>query len=194
MNTGVFGGTFNPVHNGHLINAQLILEQYGLDKVLFIPAKFPVHKAVEDDVSPEDRYAMLALAVEGHPSFEVSRLEIDRESPSYSIITIKELLRSRSGGDISLIIGYDSYMEIPTWRDYRELLSLVHLIVMARPGEELGDTGQGGAAMSISFARNPMIEISSSCIRERIKRGLPVRYLMPKAVEDYIIRKELYRK
>lgn len=193
MNTGVFGGTFNPIHNGHLINAQLILEQYGLDRILFVPARDPVHKNIQDDVSPEDRFAMCALAIEGHPHFEVSRVEIDRESPSYSVLTVRELLENDPGSDIFLIIGYDSYAEIATWRNYREILSMVHLIVMARPGEGTGATGPDVAAGGVTFARNPMVEISSSCIRERVRKGLPVRYLVPPSVEDYIVRKGLYR-
>jgi len=193
LNTGVFGGTFNPIHNGHLINAQLILEQYGLDRILFVPARNPVHKDIQDDVSPEDRFAMCALAIEGHPHFEASRVEIDRESPSYSVLTVRELLENDPGSDIFLIIGYDSYAEIATWRNYREILSMVHVIVMARPGEGTGAAGPDVAAGGVSFAQNPMIDISSSCIRERVRKGLPVRYLVPPSVEDYIVRKGLYR-
>ncbi len=193
MKTGVFGGTFNPIHNGHLINAQFIAEHFALDEVLFVPAKLPVHKGLAGDVSTEDRYEMAVRAIAGNNLFNVSRIEIDRETPSYTITTIRHLMKDRPGDTLHLIIGADSYNELETWKDYRELLSLVRIIVMARPGCDTDPDRYGNLAGSVEIADNPLIEISSSDIRDRIRQRRSVRYLVPSEVENYIIDKGLYR-
>ncbi len=193
MKIGIFGGTFNPIHNGHLINAQFIAERFSLDEVLFIPSKLPVHKGLAGDVSAEDRYEMAVRAIAGNNLFRVSRIEIDRETPSYTITTIRHLMKDRPRDELHLIIGADSYNELETWKEYRELLSIVRIIVLARPGSNI-DTGRyEGLAGNIEIAGNPLIAISSSDIRNRIRQRLSVRYLVPSEVENYINDKGLYR-
>ncbi len=193
MKIGIFGGTFNPIHNGHLINAQFIAERFSLDEVLFVPAKLPVHKGLAGAVSSEDRYEMVVRAIAGNRMFRASRIEIDRETPSFTITTIRHLMKERAGDEPHLIIGADSYNELETWKDYRELLSIVSIIVMARPGCDVDPARYGNLARAVEIAGNPLIEISSSDIRERIRQKRPVRYLVPSEVENYIIDKGLYR-
>ena len=192
MKLGIFGGTFNPIHLGHLISAQCILEQFGLDRILFIPVKYPVHKKLEAPVSAEMRYEMTALAVDDNPDFDCSRMEIDRDEPSYTIITLKRLREMYENAGLYLIVGADSFNEIPTWRDYRDILETAAIVRIPRPGsgrERIPDEKN----MKVSHARNPMIEISSSDIRERVRKGMSIRYLVPRPVEEYIIKRELYR-
>jgi nicotinate-nucleotide adenylyltransferase len=193
LKLGVFGGTFNPIHYGHLLNAQLVAEEFSLGKILFIPSKVPVHKDMGQSISGEDRIAMIRLAVEGNGLFEASRIEIDRDLPSYTIITVRQLMEMHPGNRICLIIGEDSFAEIKTWKDYRELLQLVTLIVMSRGAVKYDRQEIMRIAGEVVFSRNPVIDISSSGIRARIKAGKPVRYFLPPAVEEYIVKKGLYR-
>lgn len=191
--TGIFGGTFNPVHYGHLINIEFIREEYSLDRVILIPAKIPVHKNISDNTAPSDRFEMVRLAVSGNNFIEVSGIEIERETPSYTIITISELQAMYPDDKLYLIIGSDSFNELDTWKSYKELLAEIPLIVMKRPGSEALRDDIHGIAKEVNVFENPLIGISSSMIRERIKKDLTVRYLIPDAVADYIYRKGLYK-
>lgn len=186
---GIFGGTFNPVHYGHLINAERIRESCSLDKILFVPSKVPVHKDLAGAVAPEHRCKMVELAVAGNPGLGVSDIEIRREGPSYTIYTVREMMAAFPGADIHLIIGDDSYSEIETWKDYRDLLGLVTLVVMRRNGADRIDL----PGRRPVFADNPVIDISSTEIRGRIRQGLSVRYLLPEEVRRYIIESGLYK-
>ncbi|RPI89486.1 MAG: nicotinate (nicotinamide) nucleotide adenylyltransferase, partial [Spirochaetales bacterium] len=165
MKLGVFGGTFNPVHVGHLINADVVREYLGLDRILFIPARMPVHKGLDDPVSPDDRYEMLRRAIEGNDRFNVSRVEIDREEPSYTIITLRDLVREYPDSDLFLIVGADSYNEMHTWKDYRDLVSLATLAVMKRPGIIPCNPELDAAAARYIMIQNPLIDLSSTEIR-----------------------------
>ena len=137
MKVGLFGGTFNPIHIGHLINAQFIREEFNLDFILFVPTKYPVHKELEDDVDAEHRYRMVKLAIEGVEYFKVSRLEIDRNRPSYTIFTIDDILKENPDWQLFFIIGYDAFNEIDTWKDWQRLLLTIDFIIMKRPGDIL---------------------------------------------------------
>ncbi len=190
---GIYGGTFNPIHHGHLINIELLIEHFNLDQVLFIPAKIPVHKIVADSVSPSDRLKMVELALVGSENMSVSGIEIDRETASYTITTLEELEKIYPGVELFLIIGSDSFNELDTWKEYKKILSGYPIIVMQRPG----DTDLRGDLLSLAVKieqhKGSMIEISSSMIRERIKKGLPVRYLTTDNVIDFIRIKGLYK-
>ncbi len=192
MKLGIFGGTFNPIHYGHLINAEIIRSDFNLDRIILVPARYPVHKSLAGDVPAEERYAMAVLAVAEAREFEVSRIEIDRKEPSYTITTVHALQKEYPGSELNLIVGMDSLNTIDTWRETEHLLNHVSLIVMRRPGEKPApDIDLSG--YSVRYGENPLIDISSTVIRERLREGKSVRFLMPDAVIDYIARKGLYR-
>ena len=190
---GIFGGTFNPIHYGHLINLEFIREQYNLDKVILIPAKMPVHKELSGSVQAADRMEMVNLAVSDNKFFETSSIEFDRDSASYTIITVNELRELYHDDELYLIIGSDSYNELDTWKSYEELLKSISLIVMLRPGSVVLRDDLPVVPGSVFITDSPLIDISSSLIRERISRGYTAKYLTPDAVIDYINRKGLYR-
>jgi nicotinate-nucleotide adenylyltransferase len=189
---GIFGGTFNPVHSGHLVNAQHVAGEFHLDRIVFVPAREPVHKPLEGGAGAEDRLIMLELAVRGNDVFEVSRIELDREEPSYTIITLDDMGKLYPGAELFLVIGADSYNQLGTWMDYRRILAGAGIIVMRRPGDDV-DRGlysrEGG---NVLFAGNPLIEISSKRLRSMIKSGESVRYLVPDDVREYIKDRKLY--
>jgi nicotinate-nucleotide adenylyltransferase len=189
---GIFGGTFNPIHYGHLINAEIIRSDFNLDRIILVPAKQPVHKSLDGNVPADERYAMAALAAGGAREIEVSRIEIDREEPSYTITTVHELLGLYPGSELYLIIGMDSLAELDRWRESGHLLEHVSVIVMKRPGTAGRQEG-APAAGRVFYAENPLIDISSTMVRERLRAGKSVRFLLPDAVIDYIAKKGLYR-
>jgi nicotinate-nucleotide adenylyltransferase len=194
LKIGLFGGTFNPIHYGHLINAQMILEDHSLSKIIFIPSKYPVHKSLDGNATEDDRFNMTCMAVESSGYFSVSRIELDRETPSYTIITVKKILEEYTNSEIFLIIGSDSYNEIEIWKDYKNLLEIVNIVVLNRPGSKCIEKKFDNKSYNIGFADNPLIGISSSMIRERIGKGKSIRYLVPESVEEYIEKKGLYKK
>jgi nicotinate-nucleotide adenylyltransferase len=193
LKIGIFGGTFNPVHYGHLINAELVREKFSLDRVLFVPSKHPVHKELEGSISSAHRVKMLELALAGNSEMGVSTIEVDKETPSYTIYTVDELKTQYPGDQLYLIIGYDSYLEIDTWKNYRELLGKVDLVVMKRNGVSGRREDLDEFAERIFFAENPLIELSSTEIRNRIREGLSVAYMLPENVLDYITKEGFYR-
>ena len=193
MKIGLFGGTFNPVHYGHLINAEIIKETYSLNKVLFIPSKYPVHKNLDGNVSPEDRFSMLMLATEDNSDFEVSRIEIDRKDDSYFIITINQLKSIYKNSELYLLIGADAFTEIESWKESGEIIRSVSFVVMKRPGYDQIKPEIVESAKDVHFIENPLIEISSSLIRENIRTKKSIKYCVPPKVEEYIITKELYK-
>ncbi len=191
MKLGIFGGTFNPIHYGHLINAEMIRSDFDLDRIILVPAKYPVHKSLAGEVPAEERYAMAVLAVAEAKEFDVSRIEIDRNEPSYTITTVQALEDQYPGSELSLVVGMDSLNTIDTWRETERLLDRVSLIVMRRPGEACAPEIDLERCR-VSYADNPLIDISSTDIRERLRAGKSVRFLLPDAVIDYIARKGLY--
>ncbi|MBN1534985.1 MAG: nicotinate (nicotinamide) nucleotide adenylyltransferase [Spirochaetes bacterium] len=194
MRIGVFGGTFNPIHSGHLINADFIRDEYRLERLLFVPSKIPVHKDIAGGASTDDRCAMIDIAISGNSGFELSRIEVDRETPSYTITTVRTLGASIESAEIFLIIGFDSYLQLATWKEYRELVASVSCIVLKRPGGSGGEEIRGSLPFrDLLFAGNPLIGISSTEIRERLRRGLTVRYMVPDGVLEYIHSRGLYQ-
>jgi nicotinate-nucleotide adenylyltransferase len=191
LKLGIFGGTFNPIHNGHLINAEIIRSEYHLDRILLVPSKIPVHKDLAGNVSAEERYTMTLLAVQDVKEFEVSKIEIDREGPSYTIDTLRELRLIYPDDSFYLILGMDSLYEIGKWKETELLLGSVPVIVMKRPGMEKIHVMDFDTC-DIMYADNPMIEISSSCVRERLRNKRSVRFLIPDQVIEYINKKGLY--
>ena len=194
MKIGILGGTFNPVHSGHLINAQTILEELSLDSVFFIPSKYPVHKELEGDISAMDRLAMVKLAIQGNERFEALSLELDREEPSYTIYTIEELMKRYPGAELFLIMGADSFNEFHTWREYQRIAGIVTIVVMRRPGDSSLRRDLLKECPSVVEAGNPLIDISSSAVRARIKEGRRADYMVPAQVIQYIKNKGLYTK
>jgi nicotinate-nucleotide adenylyltransferase len=194
LKIGILGGTFNPVHNGHMMNALAIMEEFSLDRVLLIPAKRPVHKELEGDASAADRLAMLKLAVGGDGHMDVLTLEMDREEPSYTIYTVEELARRYAGAELFLIMGVDSFNEFDTWREYRRIAEMVTIVVMRRPG----DSPPRGELLEklprVAKAGNPLMDISSSSVRRLIREGKGAGDIVPAPVMQYIKDKRLYLK
>ena len=192
MKIGIYGGTFNPIHYGHLININLVKDEFNLDKILLIPSCIPVHKNISKNISTVDRLEMTKLAVQDKAGLEVSTIEIDREEPSYTIDTIAELNEIYPYDGIILIMGADSFNELHTWKEYQKLLNEVSIIVMLRPGDYNYSEEILEKTKKVEFAHNPEIEISSTFIRERIKKDQSVDFLLPDKVINYINKKGLY--
>ena len=199
LNLGIMGGTFDPIHIGHLVTAEEAWQQYGLDKVIFIPAGLPPHKEAENISDSEHRYMMTVLAVINNPRFYVSRYEIDKTSPSYTIDTVRYLLRYYGKGtNIYFITGTDAVLEILTWKDYEELLNSCHFIAASRPGytlERLQTKAEGyypDILEKVHLLENPAMSVSSTFIRSRVREGKTIKYLTSELVEHYIYKNNLY--
>ena len=196
---GIMGGTFDPIHLGHLTTAENVREGYALDKVLFIPAASPPHKQHQQVTPAMHRYRMTVLATEDNPHFMVSPLEMQRSGPSYSIDTVHELIeRFGASTQFYFIAGADAIQELPTWERITELLRLCHFIAVSRPGTvpnlgelraRFGSLGEG----HIHSLPAPKLEISSTDVRNRVRQGRSIRYIVPAAVAQYIYREGLYR-
>ena len=199
MNVGVLGGTFDPIHIGHLIAAQECVHALNLQKVLFAPASQPPHKA-PGSVSPVyHRVRMVELAIYSNPAFEISRVDLDRIGRSYTFETL-ELLREQLGPEVELffIIGMDSLAELGTWREPSRVISLCRLAVLNRPPYQEVDLSAleaeiPGISERVDMVRMPGIGVASHDLRARVASGLPIRYQVPEAVERYIIRSGLYK-
>jgi len=193
MKIGIFGGTFNPPHYGHLIVAEFIREEVGLDKIIFIPCSIPPHKQnneyLSQIASPEHRFEMVKLAITGNKFFEVSDIEINRGGVSYTIDTVNYFVSNFPEEKFYLLIGADQFAEFHTWRKPDEIVQKVNLIVFNRPGFVIPKTEFSKFATFITI---PNIEISASTIRKRIRHGKSIKYLVPPAVEEYIFANKLY--
>jgi nicotinate-nucleotide adenylyltransferase len=199
MRIGVFGGTFDPVHYGHLILAEQCREQGRLDEVLFIPAPRPPHKP-RPCARFDQRVEMLALALAGNPSFRIEEVEKERDGPSYTVDTLAELRSRRPGDELLLLIGADTVRDLPQWYEPRRILELAGLMVMRRPehavpeGHKLGaQLGLSADAVRMEIIQAPLVGISSRDLRQRVAEGRSLRYLLPRAVECYIHDKRLYQ-
>lgn len=196
---GILGGTFDPIHVGHLMTAEAVRDEFGLDKVIFVPAAVPPHKMDQQVTEARHRYLMTVLATNSNPHFDVSSIEMDRPGPSYTIDTIYELKRQYGENtDLFFITGADAIAEIPTWDRIEELLGLCQFIAAARPGflpnvdnirEYFGELGSA----RIHRLETPELEISSTNIRDRVERGFSIKYIVPSAVENYIYKEGLYK-
>lgn len=199
MNIGIMGGTFDPVHIGHLVTAEEARQQYNLDKVLFVPAGQPPHKNRRAISETEHRYLMTVLAVINNPFFEVSRYEIDKNKPSYTIDTVRYFYKVL-GKDkhIFFITGADAILEILTWHDYKELLDVCTFIAASRPGYSLKKIAERikphypAVLSKVHLLENPAMSVSSTFIRERVRTGKTIKYLTAEAVEHYIYKNSLY--
>ena len=193
---GVMGGTFDPIHYGHLVAAEEALHQFELDQVVFVPTGDPWMKE-HAVVSPaEDRYLMTVIATAGDAKFRVSRMEIDREGPTYTVDTLRDLRTElRETTDLFFVTGADAMLEIFQWKDPAELFELAHLIAATRPGYDLeaftANTPQGHP--DVTVMQVPALAISSTDIRARVAAGRPIRYLLPEGVTTYIEKAGLYR-
>ncbi|HEX7269267.1 MAG TPA: nicotinate-nucleotide adenylyltransferase [Streptosporangiaceae bacterium] len=189
---GVMGGTFDPIHHGHLVAASEVAQFFMLDEVVFVPTGQPWQK---DDrkVSPsEDRYLMTVIATASNPRFSVSRIDIDRAGPTYTIDTLRDL-RAERGKDAELffITGADALSRMMSWQDVNELFELAHFVGCTRPGHRL--TGHGLPEDRVSLLEIPALAISSTDCRERVAHGQPIWYLVPDGIVQYIAKRRLYR-
>ena len=213
---GIFGGTFNPVHFGHLAAAEEVRDRLELDKIIFIPSFLPPHKIDEDIPSAVQRQEMVRLAIKGNSHFTESDIEIRRRGRSFTIDTIEELQRSHAGAELYFLTGLDSFLEIVTWKDWGRLLTLCSFVVLSRNGYRFSDLvkldfldvpvsdlaaldardkERAVSAMrnvSLYLERIPFYDISSTDIRTRVRAGRSVKYHLPEAVEHYIIENKLY--
>src|SRR5918999_3531574 len=187
---GVMGGTFDPVHHGHLVAASEVAGLFGLDEVVFVPTGEPWQKT-DRMVSPaEDRYLMTVIATASNPRFSVSRVDVDRGGPTYTIDTLRDLRRQRPDDGLFFITGADALSQILTWRDSAACFALAHFIGVTRPGFDLGAAHLPEG--SVSLVEVPALAISSSDCRDRVGRGMPVWYLVPDGVVQYIEKRGLY--
>ncbi|MFB3738320.1 MAG: nicotinate-nucleotide adenylyltransferase [Candidatus Velamenicoccus archaeovorus] len=190
------GGTFDPIHHGHLLTAEEAAVQFGLDEVVFVPTGQPWMKEGTDVTPAEHRYLMTVIATASNPRFSVSRIEIDREGPTYTVDTLRELrTRAGDGVDLFFVTGADAMLEILHWKDPEEVLALAHFIAATRPGYDLArfEAEAPTAHPNVSVMNIPALAISSTDIRIRVKEGRPIRYLVPDGVQSYIDKAGLYR-
>lgn len=200
---GVLGGSFNPVHIGHLLMAEGAVEALGLEKVLFIPARQPPHKDPTQLAPAADRTRMLRRAIKGNEKFELSRIELQRKGPSYTIDTIRRLRRELgAGAALYFLVGADSIGELPAWKDAPLLVQLCRVVPITRPGNRSGDEihrlaqaiGEKAAHEILArLLKIPLVDVSSSEIRRRLRSGASIRYLVPEPVRRYIEERRLYR-
>ena len=199
MRIGIFGGTFDPVHMGHLILAEQCRDQAKLDQVWFLPAAQPPHKADKPVTRFEQRCEMLELAIAGHPSFRVERIEKELPPPSYTAETLAELHRRKPGDEFFLLMGADGLPDMPGWYEPRRVIEQAGLVVVPRPGVMLWTAERLATALNVDvlevrlqFVACPMIEIASRELRRAMSDGMSIRYMVPRAVEEYIRDRKLY--
>lgn len=210
---GILGGTFNPIHYGHLRAAEETAESLGLHKILFIPAARPPHKSAKPAAPIADRLAMVKTAIAGRSGFEASDIELQRQGPSYTVDTLKELKKIHGGARLFFMTGADAILDIGSWKDYKRLFDLAEFVVFSRPGYDITDLGlvlktlvdssynwnaqrdayECGGKKSVYLRLISRLDISSTEIREAVKDGKSVRYLLPDPVREYIEEKGLYK-
>ncbi len=198
MRIGVFGGSFDPVHYGHLVLAEQCREQVSLDRVLFVPAGMPPHKAGMRLSEPKHRTEMLRLAIAGYPEFEVSTIELERPGPSYTVDTLERLVGDNPGDEFFLLMGPDMFLDFPTWRAPRRILELACLVVAYYPEApvQVPDVGLDFTTKlkeRVLEVRMPTVALRATDIRARVRTGRSIRFLVPAAVECYIHEQGLYR-
>jgi nicotinate-nucleotide adenylyltransferase len=184
---GLFGGSFDPVHHGHLIVGQVAAEALGLAALRFVPAREQPFKRGQHRAPAEARAAMLDLAVEGYRGFEVERAELERPAPSYTVDTLRALREREPGIELTLLLGADAAAELAGWREATEVGKLAEIVVFARPGSDVPES-----PLIHRVIRVPAIDISATEIRRRVREGESVRYWVPDAVAEYITRHRLY--
>jgi nicotinate-nucleotide adenylyltransferase len=191
MRLGVMGGTFDPIHHGHLVAASEAAALLDLDEVVFVPTGQPYRKDAREVTPAEHRYLMTVIATASNPRFTVSRVDIEREGPTYTLDTLKDLHALRPDDELYFITGADALAEILSWRNVEELWELAHFVGVTRPGHELSNNGL--PADRVTLLEVPAMAISSTDCRERTARHEPVWYLVPDGVVQYIAKYRLYR-
>ncbi|MBN9214595.1 MAG: nicotinic acid mononucleotide adenylyltransferase [Microbacterium sp. SCN 70-200] len=186
---GVMGGTFDPIHHGHLVAASEVAQSFDLDEVVFVPTGLPWQK--EKVTEGEHRYLMTVIATASNPRFTVSRVDIDRDGPTYTIDTLRDLKASRPDAELFFITGADAVAQILSWRNHDELWELAHFVAVSRPGHVLNT--EGLPSDDVSQLEIPALSISSTDCRRRVREGNPVWYLVPDGVVQYIAKHHLYR-
>ncbi|MBP3036022.1 nicotinate-nucleotide adenylyltransferase [Arthrobacter sp. zg-ZUI100] len=188
LRLGVMGGTFDPIHHGHLVAASEVASVFDLDEVVFVPTGEPWHKSAQEVSPAEHRYLMTVIATASNPRFTVSRVDIDRPGPTYTIDTLRDLREERPEAELFFITGADAMAQILSWKDIQELWSLAHFVGVTRPGHVLENMGRD----DVSLLEVPAMAISSTDCRERVADGDPVWYLVPDGVVQYIAKHGLY--
>ncbi|MGW8483519.1 nicotinate-nucleotide adenylyltransferase [Microbacterium sp. NPDC055903] len=186
---GVMGGTFDPIHHGHLVAASEVAHSFDLDEVVFVPTGRPWQKKAV--TASEHRYLMTVIATASNPRFTVSRVDIDRDGDTYTIDTLRDLKAERPDADLFFISGADAVAQILSWRDHDELWDLAHFVAVSRPGHVLSTDGL--PSEDVSQLEVPALSISSTDCRQRVNDGDPVWYLVPDGVVQYIAKHHLYR-
>jgi nicotinate-nucleotide adenylyltransferase len=188
------GGTFDPIHYGHLVTAEEALVQFTLDEVVFVPTGQPWMKEGRDVSPAEDRYLMTVIATASNPRFRVSRVEVDRDGPTYTVDTLRMLSSENPDAELYFITGADAMFEIFDWKAPGEVLSIAHFIAATRPGYDLRRfEGAGTRHPDVSVMNIPALAISSTDVRDRVRDGRPIRYLVPEGVKSYVEKAGLYR-
>src|SRR5690554_599456 len=188
---GVMGGTFDPIHHGHLVAASEVAHRFELDEVVFVPTGEPAFKQHSAVTDSEHRYLMTVIATASNPRFTVSRADIDRPGLTYTVDTLRDLQSERPDADLYFITGADAIAQILTWKDAPELFDMAHFVGVTRPGHALSDAGLPPGDMSTMEV--PALAISSTDVRERVAAGEPVWYLVPDGVVQHIAKYGLYR-
>lgn len=192
------GGTFDPIHIGHLIIGEYARTTLNLDKIIFIPVGIPPHKDGDKVSSPSTRFRMTKCAIDSNSYFHISPIEVDRTIMTYTIDTIIKLKDEYAEDELYFVIGGDSVFELETWKSFDRLVKLCEFIVLERPGRAKEDMDKKIIELKSSYKielqkiESPLIDISSTKIRDRVKKGLSIKYLVPESVEDYIIKHKLY--
>jgi nicotinate-nucleotide adenylyltransferase len=189
---GIMGGTFDPIHHGHLVAASEVADRFGLDEVVFVPTGQPWQKGTKEVSPAEDRYLMTVIATASNPRFQVSRVDVDRGGPTYTVDTLRDM-RAAYGPKAALffITGADALEKILSWKDTDTMFELAHFVGVTRPGFPLTD--QHLPADTVSLVQVPAMAISSTDCRARVAAGKPVWYLVPDGVVQYIAKRRLYR-
>lgn len=188
---GVMGGTFDPIHHGHLVAASEVAAQLGLDEVVFVPTGQPTFKQDQDVTPAEHRYLMTVIATASNPRFTVSRVDVDRAGLTYTVDTLRDLQEARPDAELFFITGADAIEQILSWKAPDELFEMAHFVAVNRPGHTLSTDGL--PADRVSQQEIPALAISSSDVRARARGGAPVWYLVPDGVVQYIAKHGLYR-
>ncbi len=186
---GIMGGTFDPIHHGHLVAASEVAQNYDLDEVIFVPTGEPWMKTGVS--AGEHRYLMTVIATAANPRFTVSRVDLERGGPTYTIDTLRDIREERPDAELYFISGADAIAQIMEWKDHQELWKLAKFVAVSRPGHALSIRGL--PEQSVSSMEVPALAISSSDCRERVRGGYPVWYLVPDGVVQYITKHHLYR-
>lgn len=201
MRIGVFGGTFDPVHLGHLVLAEQCRDQARLDQVWFVPAARPPHKQDTALTPFSQRVEMLELALAGHAAFRIEQIEKDRPGPSFTVDTLEVLQRRDSSGELFLLLGSDSILDLPHWREPARIIELATLLIWPRPSYPIWSEESLRSALHaapevpfrLQVIHGPLIDISSRDLRQRVANGRTIRYLVPRAVQVYVENHRLYR-